>query len=354
VTGDGRLVYELRRKIDGRMVRRTLTATTPTDAIREARSTTAKVEDGMRIVGREDVTLAELREAFETWAKGTASTLAPSTVELYVLRLDQHVLPALGASKKASTVTPAHLRAMIDKLRTGKMSGSSVRGCVVATSALMRYAVRRGLIASNPVRQLERGDRPSGKRTSEPRYLDRAAIDKLLDALGDDFRPVVACCAFAGLRISEALALRWADVDLNAGMLNVPGTKTTGRAQPVPMTADLVRELTAHRRRVGLDLRRIQPDARLFPRDRRNALRAVYAAGDAAGLNPDGVEKVGLHDLRHSCAGLLFAANVPAPTVAAILRHADERTTLTVYAGLVETNRAGLRGDLETAFGAPS
>jgi integrase len=75
----------------------------------------------------------------------------------------------------------------------------------------------------------------------------------------------------------------------------------------------------------------------------RNGLRAVYAAGDTAGLNTEGVEKVGLHDLRHSCAGLLFAANVPAPTIAAILRHVDVRTTLTVYAGLVETNRARLR-----------
>ena len=109
-----------------------------------------------------------------------------------------------------------------------------MRGAVVATSALMRYAVRRGLIGSNPVRQLERGDRPSGKRETEPRYLDRQSIDALLSELGNEFRPVVACCAFAGLRISEALALRWADVDLDAGMLNVPGTKTAGSAQPVP------------------------------------------------------------------------------------------------------------------------
>ena len=51
--------------------------------------------------------------------------------------------------------------------------------------------------------------------------------------------------------------------------------KTVGSAQPVPMTADLVSELTAHRLPVGLDLRRIQPEALLFPHDRRNALRAV-------------------------------------------------------------------------------
>jgi hypothetical protein len=43
---------------------------------------------------------------------------------------------------------------------------------------------------------------------------------------------------------------------------------------------------------------------------------------------------------------------VSAPKVAAILRHSDVRVTLSTYAGLVETDRANLRGDLETAFRA--
>jgi integrase len=76
----------------------------------------------------------------------------------------------------------------------------------------------------------------------------------------------------------------------------------------------------------------------------------VYRAGDDAGPNSDGVEKVGCHDLRHSCAGLLLAAGVSAPTVAAVLRHADTRTTLTSYAGLVETDRSELRRGLDVAF----
>lgn len=354
-TGDGRLVYELRQKIGGRngkAIRRTLEATTPTDAIREARAAAARaVEDGLPVVGRRDLSLRELRDSFEDWARGPASTLAASTVDLYVLRLDRHVLPALGTTTRADTVTPAHLRATIDRLRVRGHSGSSVRGCLAATSALFRHGVRRDLVATNPVRLLERGDLPSSKRTTEPRYLDATQIAALLDELGPEFRPVAATCAYAGLRISETLALRWSDVDLDGAMLNVPGTKTAGSAAPVPMTAELVRELRDHRRRL-LDLSRLQPTARLFPNHRRNALRAVHAAGDRAGLNPDGVEKVGLHDLRHSCGGLLFAANVPAPTVAAILRHSDVRTTLTVYAGLVETRRAGLRGDLETAWGS--
>lgn len=352
-TGDGVLVYELRRKVGGRMVRKTLDASTATDAIREARSEAARIEDGARLVGRSTVTLLELRDAFEEWATGPASTIAKSTTDLYLLRLDKHVLPALGFSTRAQDVAPAHLRAMVDKLRAGNQSGSSVRGAIVATSALFRHGARRGVVASNPVRQLERGDRPSGKRTSEPRYLDRKAIDKLLASLGDDMRPVAAALAFAGLRVSEALALRWRDVDLKAGMLDLAGaTKTAASTQPVPMTADLVRELNAHRKRVGLTLARVRPDALLFPHDRRNVLRAVYLAGDRAGLNPAGVERVGCHDLRHSCAGLLFAAGVSAPAIAAILRHSDVRVTLTTYAGLVETDRAGLRGELEKALQA--
>jgi integrase len=62
------------------------------------------------------------------------------------------------------------------------------------------------------------------------------------------------------------------------------------------------------------------------------------------------VEKVSPHDLRHSCAGLLLAAGVPAPRVVAILRHADPRVTLMVYAGLVESQRVELRDDLEAAL----
>jgi integrase len=351
----GRVVYELRRKVSGRMVRRTLEATTVTDAIREARAAATRIEDGARLVGRSTVTLRELRDAFEEWATGRASTIAESTRELYLLRLDRHVLPALGSSTRAQDVTATHLRAMIDKLTTDGQSGSSVRGCVVATSALFRHGVRRGIVATNPVRLLERGDRPSGKRRSEPRYLDRPELDRLLAELGDDMRPVAAVMAFAGLRVSEALALRWRDLRLDDRMLDVPGTKTEASSQPVPMTADLVAELREHRRRVGAkSLPRVRADALVFPNDRRNVLRAVYAAGDSAGLNPDGVARVSCHDLRHSCAGLLFSAGVSAPKVAAILRHSDVRVTLSTYAGLVETDRANLRDDLETAFGARS
>ena len=118
------------------------------------------------------------------------------------------------------------------------------------------------------------------------------------------------------------------------------------------MTDALTAELRAHRSRFpGVRDALVFPTCNGKPQHRKNVLRAIYLAGDRAKLNPKGGgKKVGCHDLRHSCAGLLLSAGVPAPKVAAILRHADARITMTVYAGLVESQRAELRDDLEAAF----
>ena len=357
-TSTGRVVYELRRKVEGRSLRRALTATTTTDAIREARSLTATIDLGVRLVGRNDVSLVELRDLYAEWTRARES-IADSTRGLYLGCLDRHVLPALRPSTKVADVRPAHVRLMIEKLTAEKLSGSTVRGCVTALSALMRFAVHRELVDRNPCRELERGDRPSGKRRTEPRYLDATQIRELLAALGDEFRPIAACCAFAGVRVSEALALTWADVDLDTGMLHVPGTKTAASKDDVPMIPELVAELRAHRARVASQsLSRCAKGSLVFttstglPQHRKNVLRAVWRAGKTAGLNDDGLERVGVHDLRHSCAGLLLAAGVPMPKVAAVLRHSNPRITADVYAGLVETERAKLGDDLAAAFGS--
>ena len=314
-TRDGRTVFEMRTARHGR---HTLKATTATDAVREQRAELAKL-DASPLLGRSDTTLDELCTEWEQWALAPGSNYSARTVELYSDLLDRHVLPVLGQETRASAVRVEHVRLLIDKLNAKKLSGSSVHGILTATSALLRFAARRGVIEANPVRLLERGDKPSAKRNVEPRYLDRQQIDALLSKMGDEFRPVCAVLAFAGLRVSEALALRWRDVDLDGAMLDVHGTKTKASTQPVPMTGDLVAELKAHRSRYpGVGDALVFPTATGAPQWRRNVLRALYVAGDAAKLNPPGVKRVSCHDLRHSCAGLLLAAGVPAPRAAAI------------------------------------
>ncbi len=174
----------------------------------------------------------------------------------------------------------------------------------------------------------------------------------------DVFRPVAATCFWTALRISETLALRWRDIDFDKETIDVPGTKTEGSEAPVPLLPALARELRAHRERQaerGFD--RIRPDALVFQTSsgktpgRRNALRALQTAAVKAGLVNNGQEPIGLHDLRHSLAANSFALGLTDVEVARLLRHANPRVTLMVYADLVEEETSAKLGQKLTAEG---
>ena len=200
--------------------------------------------------------------------------------------------------------------------------------------------------------------RPGVARQSEPRYLSTDEITLLLSKLTDTFRPVAMVCVYAGLRISETLGLTWADVDLSAKTIHVRRqldddgtlrneTKSAASTAIVPMLPALERELRAHRvRQASVDLRLVHRDALIFttatgqPQSRRNALRALHAAGDAAGLNGDNVEPVGLHDLRHSLVALALDSSRSLAEAAVLARHANARVIGQIYAGVSETAKA--------------
>ena len=255
-------------------------------------------------------------------------------------------------------VTTDDLRRLIDRQTAKRMAPATITATVNVVSRVFRYALKRGLVPHNPVRDLDRDDRPGAKRGSEPRYLTTAELEALLGELSDTMRPVAAACTYAGLRISEALGLRWRDLDLKAGTITVAGqldrdgktwvpvTKTEASAAVVPMLPVLRRELLAHRaRQAERNLGWVRADALVFttmrgqPQSRRNVLRAVYTAGDGLGLNGGGIERVGLHDLRHSFVAVAFEHGLTAPQVAALARHANPGVTLAMYAGLTDEGR---------------
>lgn len=78
---------------------------------------------------------------------------------------------------------------------------------------------------------------------------------------------------------------------------------------------------------------------------RRNVLRAVQRAADKAGLNTGAAEPIGLHDLRHSTAGLAFES-LALNEVSRLLRHANPRVTTTVYGGISDDAAASIGAKL--------
>ena len=163
-------VYEVQKRVDGKMRRLKLRARMKTDAVNEARGLSVDIDRGDVEIGDRSVTVALLAASFLDREEGALGTLGDRTVELYRQRLTNHVVPALGANTRAADVRVQHLRRMVDTLKRRGLSGSTVRGCVAATSAVFRHGVRNvGCVTRNSVRDLDRGDLPSGKRQSKPR-----------------------------------------------------------------------------------------------------------------------------------------------------------------------------------------
>jgi integrase len=151
----------------------------------------------------------------------------------------------------------------------------------------------------------------------------------------------MATLVFAGLRIGEATALRWKDLDLANGRILVVDSKTEAGVRLVDILPVLRDELTSHRHAaVGA-----QPDELVFPtstgsrRDKDNArervIRPVVAAADemlARRGHPPLPPGVTAHKLRHTFASLLYVRGEDPPYVMAQLGHADPGFTLRVYA----------------------
>jgi integrase len=329
----------------------------------EAKAERERLRVGIRrgevVIGDRGLTVKTLIASFLERERGPIGKLAPRTLELREAQLRNHVLPLLGPNTKVADVQVQHVRRLIDKLRSQGKSGSTVRGSVAATSAIFRHAVRDlGAVGRNPVRDLERGELPSARRRTDPRYLSVEQVGSILDRMSDLFRPIGATCFWGALRISEALTLRWRDIDFEAATIHVQGTKTIGSNATIPLLPALERELRAHRQRQGRQgFARIAHDSLVFQTSngkspgRRNALRALQRAANRAGLVPEGAEPVGLHDLRHSLAANAFALGLTDVQVARLLRHSSPRVTLTVYAGLVEGDVVSQLGEQLAAGG---
>jgi integrase len=89
------------------------------------------------------------------------------------------------------------------------------------------------------------------------------------------------------------------------------------------------------------------------PQGMRNALRAVHAARNAAGLNGEGLERVGMHDLRHSFVAVALDAGATLAEAAVLARHANAGVTGAIYVGVSEKARAQIATKLTAAgFGA--
>jgi integrase len=206
-------------------------------------------------------------------------------------------------------------------------------------------AVRRGLVTRSPVEGLAPSERPKQRNAKRIRVLDSEATGALVAAgTSERWRAALGLAGYAGLRLGEIRALMWADVDLQAGTLNVRrsllpnGTpkapKTEAGVRTVPLLPALRRLLLAWKLRSAYTetTALVIATADGKPVSERNLRRALEAAKDAASLSMTD-ERLSWHSLRHSFASMLATdLALPATTLARLTGHSDAGFTLRVYA----------------------
>ena len=246
------------------------------------------------------------------------------------------------------------------------LSASSIRHVLRVLRAALQDAVDEELLSRNVARLVQL--RVTDDR--KVRSFTRAEALRFLEAAEQHRLYALWAVALAmGLRRGEALGLAWADVDLEEGRLTVrqalhrvdgqlrlDPVKTDASVAVLPIPDPLVTILRGHRRRqlartVCRPARSWRETGLVFTTaqggfiEPRNANRIFHSLCKKAN-----VPQLRVHDLRHSCATLLFTMGVPPATVQRILRHSSITVTTGTYVEVIEAVQRDALDSMGTLF----
>jgi len=251
----------------------------------------------------------------DNWIKITVpATCRPSTAKDYQDILRIHVLPVFGDSK-VTDITRAKIKNFLyGKINEGKARSTVNHYKAVITGVLNEF-IDAGIILANPAHRLGKiGKAKDGKEAINP--LTRNELDKLLHTARIDFSrhyPLFLLLARTGLRIGEALALKWDDIDFNARSINIErtfskgrvGAPKSGRSRSVDMSRQLTDTLwKLKEQRVVIPINK--DSGWVFTNDKGGLIdsdnwrRRIFNEV----LKKAGLRKIRIHDMRHTYATL--------------------------------------------------
>lgn len=318
---------------------------------REVQSKLREVQDaaarGLPVVGDRLTVERFLAE----WLEAARPGLRPRTAMSYASHVRLYIVPAIGGVPLAK-LSPGEVQRMLGALQERGLSPQTVAHVRASLRRALGQAERWGYVSRNVARLVD------------PPKVERAPVDPLradevqafLASVRDDRRYALYLTAIAtGLRQGELLGLRWADVDLDAGMAHVTVAlgrkdgrpallppKTTRSRRRVPLAPMVVEALREHRRRQLED--RLLAGSRwageawglVFP----TTIGTPMSPADVthafqAALARSGVRRQRFHDLRHAAASLWLARGISPRVVMELLGHSTITTTMNVYSHVI-------------------
>lgn len=313
------------------------------------------------------VTLAEY--LLEEWLPATAPPrLRYETWQDRKRNLERYVVPRIS-DVALQELNAAHLnRLYADLLARGRvnadggLSPTSVRRIHAMLRKAPRDAKRWGRVERNPT---DLADPPpmkvvnAARRRSMTTWTEDDLARFLTPTEGHALHTLWAFAASTGMRRSELLGLRWADIDLDRrtatvrqivingehGYLLERDEKSVASGRTIHLSKRTVAMLAEHRRRQDEDREAAGPAWQNHD--------LVFAQADGRWWNPPaislafgravkraGVPHIRLHDVRHTHASLLLAAGVNPKVVSERLGHSSVAFTLDTYAHVMPGQQA--------------
>jgi len=291
-----------------------------------------------------------VNDLLDAWLDAARATLKPKTIVGYEDTARWYIRPTLGAVK-LTRLEPARVQALYAHLT----SLGHVRIPAQAHAVLhraCRLGVLWGWLVANPC---DRVLPPKYKAPRKKVWTVEQTVAFLGGVADDRYGPLFTFLALTGARLSEALALRWEDIEGDTLTIRrsvqrlrgewVPTTPKTDAGErtlviPARLVAAIrVEKLLQNARRLrigaeGCDEGLVFSTIRGKPLYKGCVAKALRVACERLGLPP-----LTPHGLRHLSASLLLSENVPLPNVSQRLGHADPSITARIYSHVVRPDR---------------
>jgi len=375
---DGKWVGEatVGRRADGGRDRRYVYGDTPEEAQEKLRKLLYERDRGLLA----DPAKQTVGEFLSSWLQDVAKpAVRPRTYDCYSDIVERHIKPALGGIR-LSKLSPQHLQRFYREKQEQGLT-RTVRLCHAVLHRALDRAAKWGLIVRNPADLVD----PPKVPKKEFKPLSPEEAQRFLAAAeGDRFHALYVLAVTCGLRQGELLGLKWEDLDLERGTLQVrrqlQWVKAEGeerergkkRTEPkwvltepksaksrrvVSLPAVAVAALKRHKARqteerlrlgeVWQDLGFVFCTCVGTPESPSNLRKRSFAPL----LEKAGLPKVRFHDLRHTCATALLAQGVHPKLVQEQLGHSQISLTLDTYSHVMPDMKREVAAKMDALFG---
>jgi len=291
------------------------------------------------------------------WETYVTQNLKPSTQASHRSNVRKHLVPVFG-KLRLSEISALQIMEFLKKKAAAGLKPKSLLNLYVLLQKMLNLAVALELLNTNPI---QRVPKPKVERAEKP-SLSPAEVKAIADNMPENLKALVVLLYLTGLRIGEALALKWGDVDFEHSKLYVRRSVWRRREQtPKSRKSIRAKHLLGGLKRVLQRHRELcvqaEPGNYLFangagryydPDDLRR--RVLYPAMDKAGIGRKVARAYGFHLFRHSAGSQMQEVTGDLKQTQSFLGHSGIGITSDVYVHLQPDSEVESMTKLEEAF----